>query len=42
MTDEDVAIKLRLLLHFRGSGNATDREYQVLNDVKLSERSLNI
>ena len=37
MTEEDVAIKLRLLLHFRGSGNASDKEYQVLNDVNSSE-----
>lgn len=33
MTDEQVAYKFRLLLHFRSSGNATDREYQELNDV---------
>lgn len=33
MTDEEVAYKLRLLLHFRGSGVATDKEYQELEDV---------
>jgi hypothetical protein len=35
VTDEELAMKLRNLLHFRGSGNATDKEYQELNDVNL-------
>jgi hypothetical protein len=33
MTDEEVAHKFRLLLHFRGTGLATDKEYQELDDV---------
>jgi amiloride-sensitive sodium channel len=33
MTDDEVSMKLRLLLHFRGNGNATDKEYQELSDV---------
>lgn len=37
MTDEQVALKFRLLLHFRGTGNATDKEYQELDDVSASE-----
>lgn len=35
LTDEDVANNLRLLLHFRGSGSASDKEYQTLNDVRM-------
>lgn len=33
MSDEELAIKFRLLLHFRGSGLATDKDYQEFNDV---------
>lgn len=33
MTDDEVATKLKMLLHFRGTGKATDKEYQDLNDV---------
>lgn len=42
LTDEEVAYKLRLMLHFRGSGNATDKEYQLVNDVISLERRRNI
>jgi hypothetical protein len=33
MTDIEVAEKLKLLLHFRGTGKAGDKEYQELHDV---------
>lgn len=35
MTDEEVALKFRLLLHFRGTGLASEKEYQELDDVSL-------
>ena len=40
MTDEQVAYKFRLLLQFRGTGNATDKEYQELSDVNSLKRRL--
>lgn len=33
MTNEAIAEKLKMLLHFRGTGKATDKEYQELSDV---------
>lgn len=33
MTDEELALKFKLLLHYRGSGVATAKEYQEINDV---------
>lgn len=41
MTDQQIADKLRLLLHFRGTGVATDKEYQELHDVSQPNISLN-
>lgn len=41
MTDDELADKLRMLLHFRGTGNATDKEYQELNDVYSFESNAN-
>lgn len=35
MTDDEVAEKLKILLHFRGNGKATEKEYQDLNDVTV-------
>lgn len=40
MSDDEVATKLRLLLHFRGSGKATDKEYQELSDVNFVSISM--
>jgi len=34
MTDEQLAEKFRLLLHFRGSGNASEKDYQEIHDVR--------
>lgn len=33
MTDDEIVNKIRMLLHFRGTGNATDKDYQELADV---------
>lgn len=32
-SDEELVAKFKMLLHFRGPGNATEKEYQELNDV---------
>lgn len=42
MTNEEIAEKLKLLLHFRGNGKATDKEYQDLSDVITLIFNLNI
>lgn len=33
ISDEELVAKFKMLLHFRGPGNATEKEYQELNDV---------
>lgn len=33
MTDEDLVRKFRLLMHFQGSGNSSEKEYQEIHDV---------
>lgn len=33
MTNEAIAEKLKMLLHFRGNGKTSDKEYQELSDV---------
>lgn len=33
MTDENLIQKFKLLIHFQGSGNASEKEYQEIHDV---------
>lgn len=34
MTDEELAKKFQYLFHFKGNGNASDAEYESLNNVR--------
>jgi acid-sensing ion channel, other len=42
MTHEEVALKFRLLLHFQGTGNATEKEYKELDDVNELNQNENL
>ncbi|CRK99689.1 CLUMA_CG012989, isoform A [Clunio marinus] len=42
ITDEELAYKLRLLLHFRGSGNASLEEYREVSDImEMNNENIN-
>lgn len=33
VTDEELIQKFKLLIHFQGNGNASEKEYQEIHDV---------
>jgi hypothetical protein len=40
MSDAELINKFKLLLHFMGSGNASNNEYEELNTVSFSRETL--